>query len=696
MRALSGHASSSKISAQYGSFGCINSKRDTLLHNIVQRRRPRRSRFDAGGAMGEGKRSRDRSPTSAESNKKEEKARKLSSIAERALASLRSDGSSSGSSSSISGGDNGISDGERDTKEQRERGPLPVLRMATEAIHSVDNEEVVAAEKQAGSPKRQLDTTDNTVEPDLADSGDSPRKAGIQKKRDGQPSPLLMEHSDIIYADDVPEGCADAKSYEMGIELDDTNADPVDGSTGGVVLPHEASSDYNDILSLFTSTPFDDKTMLTLHRLKEGIAQQKHDTLRESLQPLPVIPHKEFIKAMKQKGEILTLRNPANGDTSPTAAAAINDQISAFLAREGQKLLLNSLLQSNDANDSQQESLQCLYPPPPNQNLLAQHPQPSATTNHQQTSVQQQTQSHVTQQPQERNLSQLQSRIPQNNQQPQTSAQQHSVDTRQIQQLQHNMQQYQPPNHGNGMANYPGGIAHQQNQYSQIQNMCGAFNPLQQMNFGYQQNIVNGWQHQWPYAAPQTITNNLAAMSHEYNGLAPAGAAQSFTPNPQFTQPKIVFEAPKVLTASAEISVTDLNREDVAKLPVAFGFALNSSKSQSLAKKAAKKWTKEGMKAAESAKAKPLRRSRVNPSLPPSVPAGPGFPDGWTTRTFQRGGATPGKKAGTYKNLYSPETKQCFRSQKGAKIFIQILAEPEINGDEKLAYQAFISRGHKV
>ncbi|KAL7521310.1 hypothetical protein ACHAWX_005984 [Stephanocyclus meneghinianus] len=74
-----------------------------------------------------------------------------------------------------------------------------------------------------------------------------------------------------------------------------------------------------------------------------------------------------------------------------------------------------------------------------------------------------------------------------------------------------------------------------------------------------------------------------------------------------------------------------------------------------------------------------------------SGPAGPDFPDGWTVKTYRRaGGETIGK---TDRFWFSPGLNIRFRAKKHAMSFIDILAEPTINGDEDAAAEAYRSRG---
>mmetsp|Transcript_9857 Transcript_9857/g.21307 ORF Transcript_9857/g.21307 Transcript_9857/m.21307 type:complete len:140 (+) Transcript_9857:1421-1840(+) len=90
------------------------------------------------------------------------------------------------------------------------------------------------------------------------------------------------------------------------------------------------------------------------------------------------------------------------------------------------------------------------------------------------------------------------------------------------------------------------------------------------------------------------------------------------------------------------------------------------------------------------------RRSKKRSISPVPEPAGLGFPEGWTSKTFERTTRAPGSRAGTYKVFHSPVINAKFRSRKSAYVFIEILKEPGINADEEKAFEVFKSRGHKL
>jgi len=187
-----------------------------------------------------------------------------------------------------------------------------------------------------------------------------------------------------------------------------------------------------------------------------------------------------------------------------------------------------------------------------------------------------------------------------------------------------------------------------------------------------------------------------------------------------------LWPSPKVARASPEIKLTDSNAPNVAKLPVAFGFSLHDNgASKNSARIAMQKWTADGNSFAawkgytEGATKKggvsglkrknnatpprrtanesldDSRRSKKRSTSPVPEPAGSGFPEGWTSKTFERITRIP-SRAGTYKVFHSPVINAKFRSRKSAYVFIEILKEPRINADEEKAFEVFKSRGHKL
>mmetsp|Transcript_12952 Transcript_12952/g.23349 ORF Transcript_12952/g.23349 Transcript_12952/m.23349 type:complete len:620 (+) Transcript_12952:130-1989(+) len=596
--------------------------------------------------------------------------KKLSSIAMRALAVLESD-------------DDGSSEDERDVRdfqlqEHQERDLMSVSRttgdaaavqsaidLDEEVVATIDGEARITKSHNAVDDDGEAEPTGNGKDEEKSSSHHCARKSHLEESDDAgkidetaasEQNRLSSAAIEIIpqinKASDSDVGVTTESDVAVrGAEEEPGDASPV--ADEDIVRPHGPTGEYNDILSSFLSTPFDDKAMITLHKLKEGIALKRKKNLsgKDSFQGwvsshkdyVPIIHQKEFIKSTRERHSATTkqqesLQNAVNCDSNPISSAAISAEVASFLLQESQNLI-NSPLPSNNGHiiisNQQQASFQ--YPPAPS-----------------------------TQQPPTQNLPS------------------------------HPTQQLQPSNYY--------GYTQQQNSYYPMP-MLNSYNPPPQIHPAYQ-HINNGWQYQqYPrqFATPAAVFPPVPSITNAYNNRASTAAAPVIPP-PAPAPPAI----PKVATASAEIKLTKSNRNDVAKLPVAFGFLLDDDgTSKALAQIATQKWETEGKSAAEfesdkqgaqsTAISRVKRNERRNTIIPPSQSAGPEFPDGWTTKTFDRNSrkTTPEKKQ-TYKCFYSPVTKAKFRSMKGAHIFIKILKEPGINDDEVVAFNVFKSRGHKL
>lgn len=82
------------------------------------------------------------------------------------------------------------------------------------------------------------------------------------------------------------------------------------------------------------------------------------------------------------------------------------------------------------------------------------------------------------------------------------------------------------------------------------------------------------------------------------------------------------------------------------------------------------------------------------PALLLSEDPAPSLGVGWVTRTYRR---TSGRTAGTTDTyFYSPATSIKFRSLRNCRIFIGVLAEEGVGGDESAALRAYRERGHRL
>ncbi len=171
----------------------------------------------------------------------------------------------------------------------------------------------------------------------------------------------------------------------------------------------------------------------------------------------------------------------------------------------------------------------------------------------------------------------------------------------------------------------------------------------------------------------------------------------------------------KIIPVATASDVIQISHRDVSKLPVAFGFHLDDKSSKSLATAAATKWRNGGKKAAKSvyiAKITPNSKQQGTPeshqhnpsSNTSSTPRGSAnllwegllgeeFP-GWTKKTFERATGASAKTKDSY--FYSPHNQIKFRAMKGVRLFIGILSEPGVAGDESVALKIYKERGHKI
>mmetsp|Transcript_28389 Transcript_28389/g.60136 ORF Transcript_28389/g.60136 Transcript_28389/m.60136 type:complete len:670 (+) Transcript_28389:90-2099(+) len=650
------------------------------------------------------------------SNQPKKRAKKLSSIARRALLALESD----------NGGSSSSSEDERNARdfqhqEHQERGLLSSSQTigdpAIQSTIGLDDEVVTTDGKvktiklhngpedgQRADPTvsdgaedgKGADPTGNATDEKKSSSWDQACKSHFHHEREGKSDSCLSE--DARKRDELPGSNLNGKPPAAGeivsrinntsenvvgmITESDAAARGADDEPGDdspatdkcIVRPHAPTSKYHDILSSFLSTPFDDKAMIYHHNSKEGIDLRRKNQLKTWVSSfedyLPIIPQKKFIKNMQRKnrgartkqGE--SLRNAINCDLM--SSAAISSEVTSFLICEGQKLIDSGNNISLTLNQ-QQPSFQ--YPPappiqhPPTQQLPTQH---------------------------------LFSR----NQQ---------------------------------MPNYYGLTQQHQNSYYPTP-ILNSYNPRPQIHPGHQH--TNVWKYPQPFAAAAAVFP-LVPGTNAYNNLALASSALGRQPirdgiiplqhskDAVQTQTNIPKPKPKVVKARAEIKLTDSKRTDfLAKLPVSFGFRLDDDGvSQSLAQAAMQKWATDGRRAARlesfnqgtpkgdlGLKRKigdvarstgygtppdESQRMKTRNAAQPFELAGPDLPHGWTTRTFERTTSTPGRTT-TYKQFYSPVIKAKFRSMRSALIFTKILKEPGISADEIKAYDVFKSRGHKL
>lgn len=213
-----------------------------------------------------------------------------------------------------------------------------------------------------------------------------------------------------------------------------------------------------------------------------------------------------------------------------------------------------------------------------------------------------------------------------------------------------------------------------------------------------------------PQFYPPGFNSAVSIFQHYQNQVSQFAQAQHAARNATQTLagPAMIPQA----RASNPITVNKMNIDDVARLPVAFGFQLNNNHSKALAQNATQTWSREGWEAIHATtrnnapkpkpKNKTPRKSPTNtpnkiPRMSPVLISTPhtktrGLPEGWTAKTYQRQGGSTVGSTDTY--YYSPVTQIKFRSRNKIQIFVEIVQE--VGGDEKKAFELFKERGHRV
>ena len=661
---------------------------------------------EAGG--GDDGRKRPRIPTSSSQPKK---AKRLSSLALRALAALEHDGGIS------------CSDDERDAKDSRHRdishftsGALGVSELSgienTAAHSAIDTVEsvVAATERNAVLPsggeagrnsddrahelhhaehKGSGEDAEERNNPKICQNSQSPDAGHVRNVHESNERSPDMPGAVETTFDDVPKDTSPVAGKKIIAEDEEC------------VCPHVSTSYYGDVLSCFLSTPFHDKAMLSLHMSKEGtktVGLQKEAKSRKEGDSVPILPQDIFIKSAKDKtvgsstyaqGHTQHGINQGLSNVATTFNANISAQVNAFLMQECQKLIESSKQQQ------------------PNRDGLTRQPV-----------------SHEPETQRQLHLAQLN--------------QQYTNQQQMISHLQ---------------AHNYFGSAQQQNSYFPMQMASQLHRVNQQMN---------GWHYPTPFAAPAPFFNPGVGMQNTaYNNLAFTSTSQQLPPAPHTKTPLIVHNIsqpqpqtnasqpnpkialatsapqtnPKIALASMEIKLTDSNRDQIAKLPVAFGFDLDDGgTSYILAQAAAEKWydmgklaamtthveTKNGTNKAKdkdsaltggdkskgatiatprnasvdgSTGAKKSKSPKSPAVLLETSNAPPDLPAGWTSKTFTRANS---EKRASDKYFYTPQIGFKFRSMKACREFIEILKEPTIGGSERDALKEFKARGHKV
>lgn len=474
------------------------------------------------------------------------------------------------------------------------------------------------------------------------------------------------------------------------------------------VIPHPLNSQYSNVLSWFMATPFDMNAMRSLHVLKEGKSTDPLDRLMH-LQPtqiqfrhpsyqlqqphqprqigevsrpltLPIVHQKKFVHIIKDKmnerkergrsareGRKETDGQNGNGGSSGMDVGAMNggdmSGKAATTSRQTQSTggYEHGALQQCRTNPQQQQHSNNVYSFNLQQQQMARN-----------------------------KMMQL-----------------YALQMNDAQRTHNNSASRM----GMGMALYP--------QQFSMMNTAGQQHQQPRVNTaGQQQYLVDHMWMQQPrgHGVGTTVHAKQPAASTTQTKRRQSQKKPVPQQYPPYPQQMSVRPAPviKVAVASKPFAVTKTNLESIAKLPVAFSFTNGNETSKSAAQSAAAKWLADGKKAARDkrqmkAKAtpsKPKPKSSLGSSPDDDKSARPSallisydavpsnLPAGWTTETYER---QTGKSAGskdTY--FYSPVKKLKFRSAKSVKLFIGLLYEVEVGGDETKAMALFKKRGYRL
>jgi hypothetical protein len=438
-----------------------------------------------------------------------------------------------------------------------------------------------------------------------------------------------------------------AGSVSGGTVADNESVDSSPVAGGGIpwdgdhVCPHVSTSDYGDVLSCFMSTPFDAKSMLSLHASKEdtntiGLQIDPRRGKNEDVVPIP--PQKIFVKFIRERA----------------VNAEISARVNAFLMQECQKLF-DPTEQQGPIHDRQQ--LQQLYP-----SLRRQF--------------------HPNQGPTYFGPMQMQgSYYPMQ------------------QQLHHVNQQmnnwYYPPSLPAQLPHYNQGIDMQGAAYNNPAHTA----PAQQYPSSPHSNIPlivhkSSELHLQTDDCQTNSTIDLTRMGIELTGSNKDQRATSSVGLRRELNDtsKILVEA--VTEKRCDVGESTVLTTDFVKQNenIVNGKIISSTGGDESTKKtdSKKDASINGLTKAEKSSAPRPRSSAI---LIESSDAPPGLPGGWTSKTFARA-KSDGKGRDTY--FYSVQKKIKFRSMKACKAFIQILEEPAIDGSESAAFKEFKVRGFKL
>jgi hypothetical protein len=521
-------------------------------------------------------------------------------------------------------------------------------------------------------------------------------------------------------SDDLSDGGSD-KSIEEKCSTEQSTINTVTDLTGGgeddddeIVVPHHPLSDYGNVLSCFLSTPFDRNEMLSLYLLKEGKRAGRQKQPMKNGEGgdhhlVPILPQKYFttnnsMKVTTYTGMLSQSSGINQGSLVEQQSNTINNQVSQFLMDECRK--------TNDETDEQLTTIDNHHGEDDGRKT-SQDVLPCQSEPYEEEILPQQYQHQLDQHEsyEEEILSQYYQH--QHDQQQQQRTYQHQMDEAQHYQYQPD---YQHTSYQQQMQSYYFGPTLQyQSPYYPMQH---TMHPLQR---------ATNWQYDsHPYAAappapaPTLYNNNNNGISmplpyNSYNSLAFAAAQhqqqQQYEHQVQYNETHQRVEKAQAATESvpqkaqaASVTVPKVirreNNNDIESQPQ--DSVSHPKPKIALANEVIDLVTSNSEQNSVTSNCHETTTNRVKSSIPvrtsttpiESSKTPPGLPCGWTSKTFQRMSGRSSGSTDTY--YYSPNAKIKFRSMKKCYIFIEILKDVNIDGNESAALNEFKKRGHKL
>jgi len=487
---------------------------------------------------------------------------------------------------------------------------------------------------------------------------------------------------------DISDGCSDKSMDNCGTDKQSTIELPevTDLTTGGeedddeVVVPHHPLSEYGDVLSCFLSTPFDRNEMLSLYSSKEGKRVGRKTNNGEG-DHVPILPQKYFTtnNGMKVTHTGMMSRSEVNQRSLVEQSNAINDQVRQFLMDECKKTIdeTEQLAIDNHRGDDGRKPSQGVLP------SQSEPHEPEILPQHYQHQHDRQQRTHQNQMDEAQNY------------QHQHDNHQHTYQ-QQIQYYSGTRAQYQSPYHPMQQMMHPPQMTtnwqydshpytaaaaltpHYNNNGIGIPQPYNSYNSIAFAAAQRQQQQYNGNSHQRRYQSVSHLEGINAPIPaiirrEENGGYIDSHLLQRReNDNDIESQPQdsVSHPNPKIALANEVIDLVT-NSEQNSEIDEGTFVALKDAR---LVIKSS--------------------TPRTSTTLIKSSEAPPGLPCGWTSRTFVRKSGRTNGSTDTY--FYSPDGNIKFRSMKKCYIFIEILKDPNIDGNESAALNEFKKRGHKL